>query len=157
MPFYVCLNTTKKELELGMDNFYQSISRRPKMMKYASIIFLIFESIFVFPIRYDKLTMFNLYLLLFFVVIGCVFGALYRAVWYKPLFIVTISSVIGLMFRVWLEWGEVTITVDLTLWNVMMTYIPIIVVVMIGYLLSINSETIKKSYLTKINPDDKID
>ena len=43
------------------------------------------------------------------------------------------SNLLGLALRIWLEWGEVTITEGLTPKNVILTYVPVIIITYIGY------------------------
>ena len=43
---------------------------------------------------------------------------------------------IGFALRVWLEWGESSMMRDLTISNVLLTYIPICISILIGYLLT---------------------
>ncbi len=44
------------------------------------------------------------------------------------------SNFVGLALRVWLEWGEVSITEGLTPKRVFLTYVPVIMVTYIGYI-----------------------
>lgn len=60
------------------------------------------------------------------------------------LILVPILNFIGLGYRVLIEWGEVTITKELSLFSALMTYIPIITLIYIGYFYS-------KSYINKVS------
>ncbi len=123
-----------------MANFIIAISRRKVLFKFIAAIFLTYLAVFMFPIRYCRTGSLNLFLLFSSILIGLIFAAVYRLYWGKVLFLTMLSCTVGLGLRILMEWGEYTLDRDLTLINVLTTYIPVIAVIMISYFVTINSK-----------------
>ena len=101
------------------------------------ILFLIFQAIFIFPLEYE-FSLSTAVIIYSYFILGLAFSAITTR---KPIAIllgIVFTNMIGLVLRVWLEWGEYSMIRDLTYKNVLLTYIPIITVTFIGYLYAKN-------------------
>lgn len=101
------------------------------------IFFLIFESIFLFPLRYE-LSLLNAGIVYCYFILGIALCATTRRKSIVILLVIGFTNMIGLGLRIWLEWGEYSLIRDLTYKNVLLTYIPIITTTLIGYLYTKN-------------------
>jgi len=114
--------------------YIQSISQKKiRTLKVMMVLFMIFESMWIFPLKYE-LSLYNAEMIFGFFMVGFILCAVTVR---KPIIIflsIILSSFIGLALRVWLEWGEVTITEGLTLNSVFLTYVPVIIIIYIGYI-----------------------
>ncbi len=101
------------------------------------IFFLIFEAMFLFPLRYE-LSILNAGLIYCYFILGFALCATTRRKSIDILLGISFTNMIGLGLRIWLEWGEYSMIRDLTYKNVLFTYIPIIITTFIGYLYTKN-------------------
>jgi hypothetical protein len=97
------------------------------------IIFMIFEAMCIFPLKYE-LSVSNAVMAYAYFMIGLLLCATIKRKPIIVLLIIITTNMTGFGLRIWLEWGESTMTTDLKLANVLLTYSPIIVVIIIGYL-----------------------
>ena len=119
-----------KEMFLNIQSMSQ---KKIRTLKVVMILSLIFESMWIFPLKYE-LSLINAGWIYYFFMVGFILCAVTVR---KPIIIflsIILSNFIGLALRVWLEWGEVTITEGLTLNSVFLTYVPVIIITYIGYI-----------------------
>ena len=101
------------------------------------IFFMIFEAIFIFPLRYE-LSILIVCIIYCYFLLGLALCATTRRKSIVILLVIIFTNMIGLGLRIWLEWGEYSMIRDLTYKNVLLTYIPIITTTFIGYLYTKN-------------------
>lgn len=118
-----------KELYLRIQSMSQ---KKIRTIKIVLIIFMIFEAVWIFPLEY-KLSTLNAVMAYCFFLIGSILCVVTERKPVTVLLGIILSNLAGLAIRVWLEWGEVTITEGLTFKSVIFTYVPVIVVTYIGY------------------------
>ena len=108
----------------------QSMSQ--KKVEIGILLFIVFESMWIFPLKYE-FSLINVVFIYCFFMVGFVLCAVTVR---KPAIIllsILFSNLLGLALRIWLEWGEVTIMEALTPKSVILTYVPVIIITYIGY------------------------
>ena len=114
------------------------MSKNNKRIVLAIVIFfLIFEAIFLFPLKYE-LSFLNAGIIYCFFILGVTLCATTRRKSLVILLGIGFTNMIGLGLRILLEWGEYSMIRDLTYKNVLLTYIPIITTTFTGYLYTKN-------------------
>ena len=106
-----------------MDNLYSRVRDKRQLFYFLVWFTLVFTSMFTFP--FTKMTEINDYLFLFMVIFGyslisLIFKGLISNNPFKVFFITLISTSIGLCCRYFLEFGEISNTVDFTIGNVLL-------------------------------------
>ena len=115
------------------DKILLSIEKRRKTFTTIAYVYIVFIGCFMFPIRIGQDNSFLVDMLIGYFYLTIVLYALYRK---RALFVFSITfllNAIGLLCRVLLEWGEYTITRDLTQLNVVVYLVAIPLVVIFIY------------------------
>lgn len=99
------------------------------------IVILVFEAIAIFPLKYE-ISLSSALLIYVYFGIGLLLHAAYGKNKRIVLLISFLSNAIGIIFRAWIEWGEVTMIRNLHISNVLLTYIPLCAMIIAGYLLT---------------------
>ena len=117
-----------------MKEMYLKFQAMPKnIVVVVAIVFLVFEATFIFPLR-NNLSLIYVVMVYGYFMIGLALCAT-QAI--KPWIMLTEiigCNLLGLGLRILLEWGQVTISRDLTSQNILFTYIPIIIITFAGYM-----------------------
>jgi len=101
-------------------NLAISLKNKKKLAIISLISFIqIILSFVLFPLRFTP----NLNFLFYFycIMAGILCFNAFQSKWYNTLIITVISGLVGVILRVIVEWGEVTIIVNLTLGNFVST------------------------------------
>lgn len=126
---YLRESDNMKEIFLRIQSMSQ---QRIRTLKVVMILCMIFEAIWIFPLEYE-FSIFNAVIIYCFFMVGFILGVVTVRKAVVILLGIIFSNFAGLALRVWLEWGEVTITQGLTPKSVFLTYVPVIIVTYIGY------------------------
>ncbi len=121
----------------------QWTNKKKMMISIILTLFVIWQAIWIFPLKYESLLIDGLFLISY-IYIGIILGLLQKMSKKTALVFIPIINLVGLGFRILIEWGEVSITQELSLISVLTTYIPVIVLIYGGYLYAFN-------YLQKSN------
>lgn len=116
-------------------DFWLMVEKKRKHFSILTYVFIIFFGCVSFPINIAKDNSFWLFMLIPYFYIGIILYGLYKK---RPLFVFSITFLLnslGLLCRVLLEWGEYSMTRDLTKFNVGLYLILIPVLVMFIYYL----------------------
>lgn len=138
-----------------MTDFIVKLGQRPLLFGIVSTVFIAFESMFMFPINYSRTGTYNVILLMLCILIGVMQAAIFRSAFIKVLLITTIACMAGFACRVWLEWGEYTMGTELTIFNVLITYVPVIVVLMVSYVATLGSKQYMKAIMIEFSKECK--
>jgi hypothetical protein len=124
-----------------MQNIYKKIqsftNKKKKRLLAFAIIFMIFQAIWIFPFKYELSLSYASILYTYFI-IGFILCATLKKKLAIVLMTIISTNMLGLCLRVWLEWGEYSMTRDLTVFNVLSTYIPIIAVIAVSYIYTLH-------------------
>lgn len=133
---YLELNLFSFQGVRKMKELYSQITKltnkRKNVLLTALIIFIAFEAIWIFPLKYE-VSLLNGSLIIAYVFVGIFIGLIQKLNDFIVILTVPVANIIGLGLRIIIEWGEVTVTEELTLFSVLITYIPVIVFIFIGY------------------------
>jgi hypothetical protein len=110
---------------------------KKRLVLVITIFLLIFEVMFIFPLKYE-LSLLNAGIIYCYFILGFALCATTRKKSVVILLGIGFTNMIGLGLRIGLEWGEYSMTRDLTYKNVLLTYIPIIATTFISYLYTKN-------------------
>ena len=114
----------------------QKMSTMKKKVLYSfALIIIVIQAMSIFPLRYE-ISILNALMVSVYLEIGVVLSAMFRNRHIIVFLIILATNMIGFALRVWLEWGEFSMRRDLTIFNVLSTYIPICITILIGYLLT---------------------
>lgn len=131
-----------------MDKLHEFIAIKRKMFTVMVYAWIVFFGCCMFPINMSRISedlLFGLLILVAYYDMADIFYGLYKK---RPLFVFCstfLFNTIGLLFRILLEWGEYSITRDLTSLNVWIYLILIPVLVTVFYIRITTIEPWKKS------------
>lgn len=120
------------------------IQKHKKAIKYLLFAYIVFVGCFTFPIKSEGefyIDLMKLYVLIAsYGIIGTSLAGIYGAKKGKTVFIITLMfTMVGLLCRYLLEFGEVSNTYNFTLLNIVSYIVIIPVAVLITYLVSLKT------------------
>lgn len=118
-----------KEIFLRIQSMSQ---KRIRILKVVMIFAMIFEAIWIFPLKYE-LSIFNATIICCYFTVGIILGTVTVRKNVIIILVIIFSVFVGFALRVWLEWGEASMTEALTPKSVFLTYVPVVIVTYIGY------------------------
>lgn len=106
-----------------MEQFISSIGKNKKQWLIVSCCYLIFNGCFGFPVRmggdkYFSIMSHIIQPIIICLLIAAIFYGLEAKKYLKVFVIVFTCNGIGLLCRIWLEWGESSLMTDLTTLNI---------------------------------------
>lgn len=112
----------------------QAVSEGKRKAIYAAVVFfIVFEAIWIFPLKYE-ISLLNGVMVYVFFMAGFLLRATKRMKWMTVFVLVFSMNMAGLGLRAWLEWGEASMAKNLHAANVFLTYLPIAALTLAGYL-----------------------
>lgn len=116
-------------------NFRILSAKKRKLFTSIIIVFLVIEAIAIFPLKYE-ISLSSALLIYVYLSMGLLLHAAYGKNSRIVFLIIFLSNAIGIILRAWVEWGEVTMMQNLNISNISFTYIPLCVMITVGYLLT---------------------
>ena len=121
-----------------MEKLYDSINRKKNYFWVTTLIYIVFNGCFLFPLNINTKTIGNSFLFIFvyaYIMIALVLTGLMRAKPIKVFLLTLFFTAIGMGLRYVLEFGEVSNTVNFTGINILVFLITIPLFVMLAYLI----------------------